>query len=142
MSDYSKEYEPIDNIQCSLGAIEGELDNIRNSINLLIEQYQNRKEQMNKDAVSREAVLDYIRDNYRRWFINDDAFMQCVNGIKDIVPVIPEQRTGKWIYKEDTLEYECSECSRVVSTHRFENPYIRYPYCHCGAKMEMEGESE
>lgn len=36
------------------------------------------------DCVSRETVIDYIRDNYRRWFINDDAFMQCVNGIKDM----------------------------------------------------------
>ena len=46
------------------------------------------------EAVSREEVLDYIRDNYRRWFINDDTFMQCVNGIKNIVPVTPKQR---WI---------------------------------------------
>lgn len=34
------------------------------------------------DTVSRQAVLDFISDNYRRWFINDEAFMQCMNGIK------------------------------------------------------------
>lgn len=34
------------------------------------------------DTVSRQAVLDFISDNYRKWFINDDVFMQCMNGIK------------------------------------------------------------
>ncbi len=53
-----------------------------------------------------------------------------------------ESKTGHWIYKEDTLEYECSECRRVIDTHRFENPYIRYPYCHCGARMIEPQESE
>ena len=40
------------------------------------------------DAISREAVLNYIRDNYRRWFINDTAFKQCLDGLKQIVSVV------------------------------------------------------
>lgn len=53
-----------------------------------------------EDAVSREAVLDYIRDNYRRWFINDDAFMQCVNGIKDFISVTPVRAKGNFTRQE------------------------------------------
>lgn len=88
-----------------------------------------------EDLISRQAVLDYIRDNYRRWFINDDAFMQCVNGIKDIIPVTAEPKTGHWIKTIGengiTSAVRCSECG-------FEdNRYMLFRYCpNCGAKME------
>lgn len=55
------------------------------------------------DLISRQAVLDYIRDNYKKWFVNDDAFMQCVNGIKVSVPVTPKQR---WIPVREGLPEE------------------------------------
>ena len=53
-----------------------------------------------------------------------------------------EPKVGHWIYQEDTLEYACSECNRRIDTKRFENPYIRYPYCHCGCRMIEPQESE
>ena len=40
------------------------------------------------DVINREAVLNYIRDNYRRWFINDKAFEQCMEGLKQIISVV------------------------------------------------------
>lgn len=82
------------------------------------------------DAISRQAVLNYIRDNYRRWFINDDAFMQCVNGIKDIVPVTPQPKIGLWIehFDESGKWYECDQC------HIDWGGSVNY--CpNCGAKM-------
>lgn len=92
------------------------------------------------DAVSREAVLNYIRDNYRRWFINDDAFMQCVNGIKDFISVTPKQRTGKWaktgqsyVIPNRFRNYCCSECGWELDKHIRVEPH----YCpNCGTKME------
>lgn len=51
------------------------------------------EEVLREDCISRQAVLDCVRDNYRRWFINDDAFMYCVNEIKNIVPVTPQPKT-------------------------------------------------
>ena len=87
-----------------------------------------------EDAISRQAVFDYIRDNYRRWFINDDAFMQCVNGIKDIISVTPQPKTGHWIKDEITerarVEYK-HKCNLCGAYHR-----AMYNYCpSCGAKM-------
>ena len=55
---------------------------------------------------------------------------------------LKELKTGHWTYREDVLDYECSKCGRVIQTYRFENPYIRYPYCHCGAKMVKSQKSE
>lgn len=99
------------------------------------------------DAVSREAVLNYIRDNYRRWFINDDAFMQCVNGIKNIVPVTPKQKTSVWVAidQEPHETWECGLCGFVIDGSGCIDPDEYrdiYKYCpHCGCKM-LEGESE
>lgn len=95
-----------------------------------------------EDAVSRETVLDYIRDNYRRWFINDDAFMQCVNGIKNIVPVTPKQRTGKWEKAITLGRYRCSVCKgehNDPETGKWNEIFDKcaYNFCpNCGAKME------
>ena len=49
-----------------------------------------------------------------------------------------ERQTGRWIrittgrIKE---AYMCSECHRQIEADEIELS-IRYPYCHCGAKME------
>ncbi len=52
-----------------------------------------------------------------------------------------EPKTGHW--KEIGYHiYECSECGRVESINDFENVYIEYPYCHCGARMVESQESE
>jgi len=105
-----------------------------------------------EDTVKREAVLNYIRDNYRRWFINDDAFMQCVNGIKNIVPVTPKQRAGHWEMPQlddgmsDPIYYQvrCSECGFDLDPQTWHMELHQYgadKYCpNCGAKMEGESE--
>lgn len=70
--------------------------------------------------------------------------------IADVVPV----RHGNWHIRfadEITLCLECSICGRKVDNidlhHLLEageygEACRRYPYCHCGAKMELEDEND
>lgn len=60
----------------------------------------------------------------------------------------PQQKTGRWILNDDQgvqavgyLTYHCSECGREISSkyHGKISLLKEYPYCHCGAKMEVEG---
>lgn len=67
----------------------------------------------------------------------------------DVAPV----RYGKWnirVSDERTLCLECSVCGRKVDNFNLHRLLIfgeygeacrRYPYCHCGAKMELEDEN-
>lgn len=140
MSDYSKEYEPIDNIQCSLGAIEGELDGIRNSINLLVEQYENRKEQMNKDVVSRETVKDLHCSICKESNICYRSKENCcdLKLFDNLPPVTPKQKIVR-----------CEDCRhRDPETKKCDCGCWHFPFvtedddfCSYG-ETKMEGESE
>lgn len=60
-----------------------------------------------------------------------DAFPEV-----DVAPVVH----GRWKLARMTcgLAYwKCSVCSRMVETIAFES-LARFPYCHCGAKMDLE----
>ena len=53
----------------------------------------------------------------------------------DVAPVVH----GKWnIFFEfpGGACWKCSVCGRVIEAHNLQNPILRFPYCHCGAKME------
>ena len=54
--------------------------------------------------------------------------------------VTPKQRTGRWIRITNGRMreiYQCSECGRQIEEDGIEALlHIRYPFCHCGAKME------
>lgn len=61
--------------------------------------------------------------------------------------VQPEIKTGYWILNDNQgvqavgyLTYHCSECGREISSkyHGKVSLLKEYPYCHCGAKMEVE----
>lgn len=75
------------------------------------------------------------------------AKVLCVNSIKkhidtikpaDVVPVIH----GKWIQQKSILGmtnyYECSECGRVIWLDKEMQELDDFPFCHCGAKMDLE----
>lgn len=55
---------------------------------------------------------------------------------------IEERKVGKWI-KEDTLlgwdghSYQCSVCGRSIHLDTEVEDLEDYPYCHCGAEMEI-----
>ena len=71
------------------------------------------------------------------------GYVQVVD-IGDILnaPTIEHQKVGKWIKVTQGTEpekYMCSFCHRIVETYGIETLVpIRYPYCHCGAKMRSE----
>ena len=49
---------------------------------------------------------------------------------------------AKWIQQESlfgmTDYYECSECGRVIWLDKEVQDLDDFPYCHCGAKMDLE----
>lgn len=55
-----------------------------------------------------------------------------------------EPNVGRWIRITQDVglrphQYMCSECHRIIEYSSSESPRlleIKYPYCHCGAKME------
>lgn len=99
------------------------------------------------DAISRQAVLDIITFE-DKWLFDANghnanthiAFSGLESRIKALPSVTPQQRTGRWIEKEEEGEaepfiiWECSECHCVD-----EDGKPSYKYCpQCGAKMEVE----
>ena len=62
----------------------------------------------------------------------------------DAVPVVH----GRWVVVEEgqnTSVYQCSKCNRMVNVVCDQNLRKRqlakkYPYCNCGAKMDLEVE--
>lgn len=115
------------------------------------------------DFISREAVL--------KAFENADADVMEDYGdgtsdwgfgrqnIRDVIASVPTAdvepvRNGNWNIRhtdESTLCLECSVCGRRVANtnlrHLLElgeygEACRGYPYCHCGAKMDLEGKTD
>lgn len=60
------------------------------------------------------------------------------------IKALENQKTGHWIRITNGALYEkyvCSECGRHIADDGIEGLLsIKYPYCHCGAKMKGETE--
>ena len=65
----------------------------------------------------------------------------------DISVKMREPKTGRWIKNKEQgvqadgyLTYHCSECGREICSkyHGKMSLLKEYPYCHCGARMEIE----
>lgn len=78
-------------------------------------------------------------------FSNTDV-MHAINHCPraDVEPV----RHGHWVYigkdKTDSI-FACSECGRCIKNRSYESMLVvkvRFPYCHCGAKMDGKEEDE
>lgn len=64
-----------------------------------------------------------------------------INDKTTTVTKVSERKTGQWVLVEEGIKvskYKCSECGRAIWDDTGYNPYVDYPYCHCGAKMEGE----
>ena len=81
--------------------------------------------------------FQYVIDNAPT-VCNDNYSMGYQDGVKK---VLSERPTGEWIptvidtglfERSVCSEWKCSNCGEVVK--------IKYPYCHCGAKMFKEAE--
>lgn len=57
-------------------------------------------------------------------------------GCEDVTPVIH----ARWILKMRTVQgdrFACSNCGRIIETGLYAK-LEDFPYCHCGAKMDLE----
>lgn len=99
------------------------------------------------DCISREAAMEIVKRTSGDYAA---AFSEIRKlPAADVEPV----RYGKWnirVSNERTLCLECSVCGRRVDNFNLHRLLIfgeygeacrRYPYCHCGAKMDLEDEN-
>lgn len=91
------------------------------------------------DCVSRKAVLKI----YDEWFATcniADKKESPRSKIKALPPAEPQVKIGRWIEStgQDDIGhfYTCSECGRYINLVCGAK-LADYPYCHCGAKMEV-----
>ena len=97
------------------------------------------------DYISREAAIEMLHYN---------ADESCASVVPDLESIpaadVEPVRRGKWniqVSDERTLCLECSVCGRKVDNFNLHRLLIfgeygeacrRHPYCHCGAKMDLE----
>lgn len=92
------------------------------------------------DCISRQAVLEYIEGNEADLWHKSENELVCQD-IKELLPVIPTRKTGRWIkgnsYGDQYNYYQ----SYVCSCCKCECGDVHgWKYCpNCGAKMESEG---
>ena len=92
------------------------------------------------DYISREAAKRILS----RLLVKDAAECAC-NLIDCILPAdVAPVRHGEWRLVRRMAacgEYECSVCGRIETFGCFNKPENN-PYCHCGAKMDLEADHE
>ena len=106
-----------------------EIDDYCESLEMAIEAL---KQEPCEDCISRQAVLDYLFRPYS----NEELYsnIDIANFIKELPPVTPQQKIGKWEIDEDRV-YTCNQCNKKNLWHSL--------YCpNCGAKMIEVQESE
>ena len=104
------------------------------------------------DYISREAAIeDFEQCNQKNstWTPQRVKTLLMRLPAADVEPV----RREKWnirLADEMTLCLECSACGRrvvdidlhhLLEAGEYSEACRRYPYCHCGAKMDLEGEN-
>ena len=93
-----------------------------------------------EDCISREAALD------KKWDVPyEGKYIQVVDvgDIKELPPVTPARKKGKWINRSSTsscgIRYVASECSCCHKKTFFDCDQLVYRYCpNCGSEMEEE----
>ena len=99
--------------------------------------------------ISREAAIELLHYNA------DERCSAVVSDFEEIPAADVEPvRRGNWnirLADEMTLCLECSECGRKVDNidlhylleaGEYGEACRRNPYCHCGAKMDLEDENK
>ena len=84
-------------------------------------------------AKEHEQLAEWLKD-YKRLLGEKSYAMGYQDGLEDGLQDIREQ--GEWLKSEVGL-FKCSICGRHICTNiSNDNPYIDYPFCHCGAEMK------
>lgn len=85
-----------------------------------------------------QAISEHPDDIFKY----NSGLLSAIQVVMDAPTIKPERKTGKWIKVTQGIEpekYMCSFCHRIIETYGIEALVpIRYPYCHCGAKMRNE----
>ena len=81
-----------------------------------------------EDAISRQAVLDAVKNNYR---------MAAIDSIEKLPPVTPKPRTGKWndyyTSQKGNDVFNCKLCGATFIVTQGKDDMNFCP--NCGAKM-------
>ena len=123
-----------------------------NSYELWKESYEVLQKRMDRltlcdDAVSREAVKKMIKELSE--YHTGDAFNsdRVITNVERLPSVQLQPKKGKWIevdIRNCHATLKCSVCDRVIypsftfGEYSYKDINDFYPYCHCGAKMEVE----
>lgn len=82
---------------------------------------------------------DALKEYFFRPYSNEESYSNIeLERIIDAQPTIEERKTGKWIELTNANHtYVCSVCGRMLVniTDGKNTVTIKYPFCHCGAKM-------
>ena len=93
---------------------------------------------MTDDLISRQAVLKQLKGCLTG---GETEYQYMKLHIDSIPPVIPQPKTGHWIFCENSYwkeVYKCSECNKVnTKTGCWNHRWTLEKYCpNCGAKMK------
>lgn len=98
-----------------------------------------------------EEVASYFEELIECADFVDASYTDCVkvDAIRTAFKALQERKTGKWVIRGGIHNmytcYACSECGRGIEMYYdFGNiptdadVINEFPYCHCGAKMEVD----
>ena len=99
---------------------------------------------MANDYISREDAVDDLHTQLMYRMGSDDMKRRLDDWVKTLPPAdVAPVRHGRWLpIVSYNNTYKCSECGRLLVdiTDGLKMVAKHYPYCHCGAKMDAQGE--
>lgn len=100
------------------------------------------------ELISRDEAIIMLEDMEGRR--DEDGYIRiykcdAIDNLRSL-PAVEERKEGRWVRITQDVglkphQYMCTECHRIIEYNSAESPSlleIRYPYCHCGAKMKGE----
>lgn len=101
------------------------------------------------DFISREKLLAFPLRRNGAHCDKEHANMHFLNGIETVMEyaeTLPAEEVapvvhGRWIFNfslDGSNFYRCSVCDRQEVLLAKESASEYFPYCHCGAKMDLE----
>jgi hypothetical protein len=91
-----------------------------------------------EDCISRQAAIDGADTIIARDTSGNNDVVKAMTAWKSYVEglpsVTPQAKIGHWILVDDCERFiaKCSECGRTEDSRMI----YKYPFCHCGAKMQ------
>lgn len=134
--------------ECSLNYERGNIGEQKEWLRLAIKALE---QEPCEDAVSVTSVFEIMGNllsipyDFDRSIAEKDV-SESMDKIRELPRVTPQETIkGHWIKEEsicgwDGHSYQCSECGRSIHLDTEMEDLEDYPYCHCGAKMDKEGE--